>query len=286
MIDVVFVGNRVNVVERLLSMRCVRLQRGFMLGDIPARLQCASGVLTSLRATKECKGVLLDALKNTKYDLLVSGGCPFILPISDLPKDRLYINCHPSALPYGKGKHPLNECFISAHQTVGVSIHHMSDALDEGDIIEQVSFPVTDEMDVSLLYLFVWELEADLLEKAVQRLVENNMRHIGRPQKGDGSWFSRPKERPTFDAAVVGTRELCRYAAGFSSENLGIRVQMADGRTLILYRARPITNEFVVNWFERKPIGVVCGEREDLLILRLKDGLVRIDSWKECEREP
>ena len=61
----------------------------------------------------ESKKQLLELIKNTEFDVLVSNGCPYILPITKLrKKDEIFINLHPSLLPDLRGIHPVNGAIL------------------------------------------------------------------------------------------------------------------------------------------------------------------------------
>lgn len=54
-------------------------------------------------------------IKEQEYDILISSGCPYILPVTELTKlkrDSKYINIHTSLLPDCKGRHPINAALL------------------------------------------------------------------------------------------------------------------------------------------------------------------------------
>ena len=52
------------------------------------------------------------------------------------------INLHGSLLPKYRGRAPLNWAIIQGEKETGVSLHHMVEEADAGDIIAQTSFPI------------------------------------------------------------------------------------------------------------------------------------------------
>ncbi|MEW6999813.1 hypothetical protein AADZ86_19255, partial [Colwelliaceae bacterium BS250] len=91
-------------------------------------------------------------------------------------------------------------CFIGEHNLFGATIHYLSAALDGGDIIEQVQYDLTPDIDISLLYTSIFEIEADLLELSINKLIENNFKYIGKKQTGSGSYFSRKNDLVTISS--------------------------------------------------------------------------------------
>ena len=102
----VFVGNRRFVLERMLQdnldLRAVFVVRGTHL-----QRDLEGGVLGDIvnAVVIEGKADLLARIRATEFDVLVSNGCPYILPIAELPKAR-YVNIHPSYLPDLRGADP------------------------------------------------------------------------------------------------------------------------------------------------------------------------------------
>lgn len=113
------------------------------------------------------KQELLDLIRNTEFDVLVSNGCQYILPISDLrKKDEKYVNIHPSLLPDLRGINPINGAILF-DRPQGATCHYMDDGIDTGDVIAQVK--VDDnvkDIPLDLLYQLSFMAEADAFEKA------------------------------------------------------------------------------------------------------------------------
>lgn len=117
----------------------------------------------------ENKKQLLDLIRNTDFDVLVSNGCPYILPISKLrKKDELYINLHPSLLPDLRGIHPVNGAILF-DRPQGATCHYMDDGIDTGAIISQVKVTDKPNIPLDLLYQLSFMAEADAFTKAYER---------------------------------------------------------------------------------------------------------------------
>lgn len=81
-------------------------------------------------------------------ELLVSMSYDQILhrPLRDL-FPRGAINCHAGALPFYRGRNVLNWVLINGEDRLGVTVHHIDDGIDTGDIIEQDFLPIGEEDD-------------------------------------------------------------------------------------------------------------------------------------------
>ncbi len=62
-----------------------------------------------------------------------------------------FINCHASALPFYRGRNNLNWVLINDEKEFGVTVHHIDEGIDTGDIILQKKYPITDEDDYQTL---------------------------------------------------------------------------------------------------------------------------------------
>lgn len=62
-----------------------------------------------------------------------------------------FINCHASALPFYRGRNNLNWVLINDEKEFGVTVHHIDEGIDTGDIILQRKYPITDKDDYQTL---------------------------------------------------------------------------------------------------------------------------------------
>ncbi|BCG87322.1 hypothetical protein MesoLj113c_34320 [Mesorhizobium sp. 113-3-9] len=86
-------------------------------------------------------------LSQVEAAVLICYAFPTLVPpqlLSIFPKGGL--NLHPALLPNYRGPHPLHRLAVDGQHAVhgGVTLHKMSAAFDDGDILGQVSFSETD----------------------------------------------------------------------------------------------------------------------------------------------
>jgi len=67
------------------------------------------------------------------------------------------INCHAGKLPFYRGRNILNWALINDEKEFGITVHYIDEGIDTGDIIEQITFPISNQ-----------DTYKTLLEKAVQ----------------------------------------------------------------------------------------------------------------------
>jgi methionyl-tRNA formyltransferase len=277
MIKTVLIGNRQNILDVLVKHPKIDIVKIFSIDESIKVTNYLSDCLEIISPHGEGK-ILRKYLQESDFDLCISAGCPYILPIEVLPRSPIYLNCHPSALPKGRGLHPLNECFFSSHKTGGVTIHYLTEHLDGGNIIEQVSFPITLDLDLTLLYSFIFEIEAELLIKAINTLIVNNMHYAGAPQEGVGTYFSRGIHPIRFNSKETKCDTFLEFVRGYSSPSLGI-VLVTEKQNYRVFSAQRIENDFLLKRFEKIVAGDICINSGRVILIKLSDGLVRLNNW-------
>lgn len=142
--------------------------------DIPVKIIPTSDL-------KAYENQLLKTLLSWNPDLIVLAGFLKKIPEKVVDAfDNKIINIHPALLPKFGGKGFYGE---RVHQAVikagekesGCTVHYVNHHYDDGDIIEQVTVPVSSDDDADLLAKKVLQEEHKLLPKVInQLLTENN----------------------------------------------------------------------------------------------------------------
>ena len=91
--------------------------------------------------SKEC---ISKINSETSYDLLISDRTQFIFPAPTLKNVKTAINSHPSMLPLHKGSQPIFWATL-LKDPLGISIHEISEKIDEGDVFYQKQINYKDE---------------------------------------------------------------------------------------------------------------------------------------------
>lgn len=76
--------------------------------------------------------------------LAICAGYPRRIPVERVAGFR-GINLHPALLPYGRGPWPLPYVILKGCRESGVTIHKLAACFDQGDILAQAAFPVTED---------------------------------------------------------------------------------------------------------------------------------------------
>lgn len=108
-------------------------------------VECLILSLEEFKATS----ALLDILSRHNIDIIVLAGFLLMIPAAMVDRYRgRIVNIHPALLPAfgGKGMYGrhVHEAVVASRQTVtGITIHHVNEKYDDGDIIFQASVAVS-----------------------------------------------------------------------------------------------------------------------------------------------
>jgi methionyl-tRNA formyltransferase len=227
------------------------------------------------------KTQLLEAIADTGFDLLVSNGCPWILPVSGLRKPgQTFVNVHPSLLPNLRGKHPLNGAMLFG-QAAGVACHLMDDGIDTGAVISRVHVDTAPGVDLGLLYRMAFMAEGDAFRLAHARGFrpgQAEFEHLS----GGNMYFSRSPEvmRIRLEDPIELT---LRRVAAFSVPGQMARLD-CGGISCLVARAERVQSRFLVSRFRHVAAGTLLFKYDDNLVLKLKDGYLRLSGVSGGER--
>jgi len=163
---VLFCGNRSYVLDQILDSALSLVNILPIKGSYLERHVIEKGLPHSSITTKQ---ELIQIINTTDFDIFISNGCPFILPISNINKnnERLFINIHPSVLPDLRGMDPVPGAILFNRDS-GATCHLMEDTIDTGDIISQVRIKNNDDLDAALLYQMSFMAEQDVFTAALK----------------------------------------------------------------------------------------------------------------------
>lgn len=113
----------------------------------------------------------IETLKSLDADYFIGIHSPYIISstVLNIPKVG-FLNLHPAYLPYNKGWHTPSWAILDG-TPYGATLHFMSDALDEGDIIHQKKIEVKPDDTANSLYKRVLALEEEVFYEAFDDLL-------------------------------------------------------------------------------------------------------------------
>ena len=144
-----------------------------------------------LRPGRIKQRAFLQTMHDLEPDVIFCAGHRQLFPESLIQTPKLTsINYHPSLLPECRGRNPWFWTILTGKQQTGVTAHHMTRGVDEGDIIIQKKVPLTGKESYTELYDKLNRLSADMVPNVVALCRTGNLPSI--PQRPGGSRFSDP----------------------------------------------------------------------------------------------
>lgn len=101
---------------------------------------------------------LVECIEKIDVDFWITCSYGKRIPMEKLPSTEIY-NIHYAALPLYKGRHPTFYATMADEKNIGISLHKVTQKLDEGDIIAQKFVPY-----------YLWENENSLFEKLTMEI--------------------------------------------------------------------------------------------------------------------
>lgn len=277
--EVVFIGNRIHVLTELINNSAVRVIRAYVLKDSPLHqsIQPFRIPFFLFEETKSDKQKILEDLNCLNFDILISNGCPFKLPINTLRKthsNSIFINIHPTFLPHLKGKTPLNGVFFLDYKFIGATAHFMDEGIDTGNIIFQKKIDLTPDIDQGLIYFISFKMEGIVFRKAFELLEKSNFELKGYQQENFGSEFNRKAsefkinlEEDSDDLIVkkvksLGLTTLCNQVI---IDNIAYKVHEAD----------IIINPYLLSLFKEYKAGTLLHTYSNKILVKSRDGVIK-----------
>ena len=224
---------------------------------------------------------IIRKLTEIEYDILISGGCPFILPVSKIKKPhQLFVNTHRSFLPDLRGRHPVNGALLHKRRFTGVTMHYLDDGIDTGNIIYQERFEITDDLDLGILHQALFDLEAKVFTIGMRRIIEANYEYPGEIQVGTDSYYSRSEKDMRVDFESMSDDELMTRVRAFGVKSQGVSCTIND-ECYKIFDAETVSNDYLLEKYAGFPCGALLLEYEDELLVKTGDGLIRVTSYEK-----
>lgn len=165
-------------------------------------------VLQPERARDEAFVTELEALE-PEVNVVVAYGQILSRALLDVP-ERGSVNLHPSLLPSLRGAAPINWAIIRGHDATGVTTMRMTEELDAGPILRQVTEPILPDETAADLTVRLSELGAEVMIETLALMEVDDLEE--RAQDHAGATYAPLIDRDeahvdwTEAAAAVGNR--------------------------------------------------------------------------------
>lgn len=220
----------------------------------------------------------INILKNYSADLMVSMSFNQILKkeIINLSKYG-FINCHAGALPFYRGRNPLNWALINDEPFFGITVHFVDEGIDTGDIIEQEHFSIDDTDNYQSILLRAIEECANVLFRALIKIKNNNYEAIAQHSIHPiGSYYGMRKRGDEVLDLRWNARKIFNFIRGISYPGPCARIWLEK-------------EEFAIgccSLIENAPayistIGEIVKKDDNGIIVKVGDGTILLSSIKK-----
>lgn len=277
---VLFIGNRSAVFREIAGLPDLALSRVFAVQDSYLHRELAQAGQPCVAFRSAEKQSILDQIAAADFDLLVSNGCPFVLPISKLRRPgQLFLNIHPAPLPEGRGRHPVNGAVLYRTGFIGATLHYMDDGVDTGNIVHQDQIAITPDLDLGLLYRLSFALEGRIFRAGMLRLAAASYVLEGTRQTSAGSYYSRKAEDQVVRLGEMSDEEILRRVAAFGIRSQGVQCATSGGAFRV-FDAEAVTHPVLREDYAGRAPGEILLRYEDRMLVKSRDGIIKFKAFQ------
>ncbi|MEI7612356.1 MAG: formyltransferase family protein [Betaproteobacteria bacterium] len=276
----IFVGNRRFVLEQMLYHR-VNLVATIVIAGTHLERDISGGVLPALKdhTVVSSKSELIELLKQSQFDVLVSNGCPYILPVMELPKAR-YVNIHPSCLPDLRGADPAIGALLFKRDT-GATCHVMDAGIDTGPIISQIRIPYSDDLDVTTVYQLSFIAEKKVFSDALERSFEPQLAQADYPNI---IYYTR-KSEDQFITFAEPNEQILQKVKAFNNRSQGCKF-IVNGVSYRVFSAKLMHNTFLFETVSVFPECVIALSYEGGIVFKKDGAIIRFEDIVSSDGKP
>jgi methionyl-tRNA formyltransferase len=257
----VFAGNRFFVLEEMLRAGLNVVKVLAVSGSYLEKELTNRGLPYQVIKDKK---FLIEELMKADFDIFLSNGLPYILPVEKLKagNTRQFTNIHPSYLPDLRGADPVPGALLYGRDS-GATCHHMSDTVDGGDIIAQVKISYSENLDSALLYQLSFKAEKEVFLKALEQNFSGNTPQFLEPEHVYYT-FKDSDLRIDFSKSIG---DIFRQVRAFNTPNKGAYFQAA-GETYKVFDAEMISNDYFSSAFSQAKENEIVLTYMDTIVIR------------------
>ncbi len=181
-----------------------------------------------------------------------------------------FINCHAGALPFYRGRNPLNWALINGETSFGVTVHYIDPGIDSGDIITRKIVGITQEDSYATLLEKAYAECPLALLQALDEIAEGRAAKIAQAQIHPvGFYCGRRREGDEWIDWSLPSKRIHDFIRGLSMPGPGART-LGEMGVIAVLEARLISD--APNYLATS--GEVVGRRDDGVIVKTGDSTV------------
>ena len=203
--------------------------------------------------------------------------------VLNIPKGYC-IGTHPTDLPYNRGRHPLHWCICLGISTTSLSFFRMDKGVDTGDILLQISFPITPDDSIADLnnkmnraaYRGTRELHEKLLA---------DIAYTGKRQNHNlaNYWRKRTPHDVTIDLRMSGDliiRTVRSYTLPYPCANL-----IFEKNIIKIVHATLVSVDISFEQLQRIEPGKIINIDQNTIRVKVDDGIIDLECLSKIPGE-
>lgn len=212
----------------------------------------------------------IEELIDKDCELLISAGYPYKIPVFDENIIK-QMNIHPTLLPIGRGPWPLPYIILKDLKISGVTIHKISENMDEGDILISESFEVQPNEDLETLSSRVQIIAKRLIIKLINNIDYYYKNAI---KQGRGEYFPFPTdEEMTFNGTMT-IEQIDRIVRAFGKMDSIVNI---EGKEILVHD---------INYWKEKhnyKLGKIVHKTNKEYVMAVRDGFIVLRYFEKEE---
>ena len=178
------------------------------------------------------------------------------------------IGYHPASLPQNRGRHPLIWALALGLNQSASTFFFMEEGADDGDILSQQSFDISDDDDAKKLYDKVIAIAINQMEEFVPKLESKTYERIKQNHKEANVWRKRAKRDGEIDFRMT-SKAIYNLVRALSKPYVGAHLVYKE-KDIIVWKAEII--EYPYNNIES---GKVIDSNSNYVVIKTYDGAIK-----------
>jgi len=255
--------------------------RGMKLIPTPVKALALENNLPVYQPVSIKDEAVIEEIRALAPELLVVVAYGKILPkaLLEIPSVAA-VNVHSSLLPRYRGAAPINWAILQGDEMTGVTVQHIGEALDAGDIVVRKETPIDPEEDALQLYTRLSDLGAQALSEAVAAFANGTAQRT--PQSGEETMYAAMLSREMSPIDWNKTaREIVNQVRGLIPWPCA--TMTLEGKRVKVYRAKvgeeTAKSAGSIVFADKRGIAVAAGDGKCVVICELQpEGSKRMEA--------
>ncbi|MDD5086536.1 MAG: formyltransferase family protein [Candidatus Nanoarchaeia archaeon] len=178
-----------------------------------------------------------ELIRELSPDIIVMCGWRQVIDekILKIPKDY-FVGFHPTLLPEGRGPAPIINSIMNNYHKSGLTLFHVSPGLDDGDIIGQDGFIISDDDYAMDVYNKAIDAGRKLIRKYLPMLIQGNAPRMKQDESKATIFCKRRIKDNEIDVKNESADNIYRKIRALSKPYNGAYIKK-DNRKIIIWKA-------------------------------------------------